>query len=417
MRNKRAAATGLALLMLAGAATAAPKADVMKAVKAEQPAYRDTLETLVNIDSGTGTVDGLARIEDILTQRLKDHGAKISTYPAKAYGGNTVVGRIQGSGDEKIMLMIHYDTVFDEGTAEKRPFRVENGRGYGPGVGDAKGGVALILHTLSILESLDYDRYGQITVVFNPDEEKGSMGSRDKIGEIAARQNAVLVYEPTLGEDGEDAVTIVTKGINYPSIEVEGRASHAGSAPDEGRNAVMELSHQILQLSDLGDPDKQTTLNWTVVEGGTKRNVIPEHAMAKGDMRYFDASEYERVKTEANEIVQDKLIDDTKVSFTLKKGRPPMPDNAQTQQLAEIAQGVYGELGQELAAVKIGGGTDAAYAYRADADKPAVLESLGLVGGRYHSADEFVVMDSIPRRLYLSTRMIMALSEGAGQGR
>lgn len=404
---------GLALTLLAatGVAFGAPNAAVMKAVKAEQKPLEDTLKTLVNIDSGTGDTKGLGQIQQILIERLKADGVEVQTHLARAYGGNTIVGRMKGSGDQNIMLMIHYDTVFDRGTAEKRPYRVANGLAYGPGVADAKGGVAVILHTLDALRTLGYDEYGQLTVVFNPDEEKGSMGSRELIGDLAAQQDAVLVYEPSFGDDGQDAVTIVTKGINYPSLEVSGRSSHAGSAPEQGRNAVMELSHQILQLSELGDAAKNTTLNWTVVDGGTKRNVIPDHAEARGDMRYFDASEYQRVKNDANRIVENKLIEDTTVEFKMTRGRPPMPDNPQTRALADIAQSIYAELDKPLAAVKIGGGTDAGYAYQGGGDKPAVIESLGLVGGRYHSADEFAVMGSIVPRLYLSTRMVMALSE------
>lgn len=404
-------AVGLAYGMFAVTAQAAPQQDVYDAVEEQQQPLLDTLATLVNIDSGTGFVAGLSEVEALLTERLEALGAEVEAHPAETYGGNTLVGRLQGSGDRNIMLMIHYDTVFGEGAAEERPFRIEDGRAYGPGVGDAKGGVAVILHSLEVLQTLGFDDYGQLTVVLNPDEEKGSLGSRDLIQQLSADQDAVLVFEPTFSEDAADAVTVVTKGINYAFLEVSGRASHAGGAPEEGRNAVMELSHQLLQLGDLGDPDKETTLNWTIVEGGTKRNIIPEQARAEGDMRYFDSSEYERVLNEANDIIANQLIEDTEVEFRLDKGRPPLPPNPETQGLAEQAQQIYQELDRELQAVEIGGGTDAAYAYHADSATPAVLESLGLVGGRFHSDEEFVLVDSVVLRLYLTTRMIMELSD------
>ncbi|WP_069383884.1 glutamate carboxypeptidase [Halomonas caseinilytica] len=404
-------AMGLAYGVLTTVAHAAPHQEVHDAVEQQQQPLLQTLETLVNIDSGTGFVTGLNKVETLLTERLEALGAEVETYPAEAYGGNTLVGRLQGNGDSHIMLMIHYDTVFGEGTAEERPFRIEENRAYGPGVGDAKGGVAVILHSLEALETLGFDDYGQLTVVFNPDEEKGSLGSRDLIRKLSAEQDAVLVFEPTFSEGETDAVTVVTKGINYAFLEVNGRSSHAGGAPEEGRNAVMELSHQLLQLKDLGDPDKETTLNWTIVEGGSKRNIIPEQARAEGDMRYFDSSEYERVLNEARDIIENQLIDDTDVEFRLEKGRPPLPSNPQTEALAEQAQQIYRELDRELQAVEIGGGTDAAYAYHADSSTPAVLESLGLAGGRYHSDEEFVLVDSVVPRLYLTTRMIMELSD------
>ncbi|WP_227370741.1 glutamate carboxypeptidase [Halomonas sp. M20] len=389
---------------------AASQQKVLEAAQEQEQPLLETLETLVNIDSGTGYVEGLNKVAGILEQRLERLGAEIETRPAPKFGGKTLIGTLNGNGDQNLMLMIHYDTVFDEGEVEERPFRTEDGRGYGPGIGDAKGGVAVILHALAILEELDFKKYGTLTVVFNPDEEKGSLGSRDAIQQLAKDQDAVLVFEPALGEDDVDAVTVVTKGINYVFLDVEGRASHAGSAPEQGRNAIMELAHQLLQLDELGNADKETTLNWTIVDGGAKRNIIPEQAHAEGDMRYFDAGEYERVMNEANKIIQNKLIEDTKVNFRIDKGRPPMPDNPQTQALAEQAQAIYSELDRDLNAIEIGGGTDAAYAYTPDSDTPAVLESLGLVGGRYHSADEFIVLDSIVPRLYLATRMIMELS-------
>lgn len=402
---------GGAALITATSSLAEPRQEVLEHAEEQESAFLETLEALVNIDSGTGYVEGLAEVEEILHERLTELGASVDIHPAEALGGNTLVGTLEGSGDRDLMLMIHYDTVFDEGTVAEWSFHTDNGRAYGPGVGDAKGGVAVILHSLAALEALDFDGYGTISVVFNPDEEQGSLGSRDLIQEIAAEQDVVLVFEPTLGEDGVSSVTTVTKGINYAFLEVQGRSSHAGSAPEEGRNAVMELSHQLLQLADLDDPETGTTLNWTVIEGGGTRNIIPEAARAEGDMRYFEADEYERIVTDVEAIIEERLIDDTEVTFTLERGRPPLPDNPQTQALAEQAQRIYQELGLELQAVEIGGGTDAAYAYQPDAETPAVLESLGLVGGRYHSSDEFVELDSIVPRLYLATRLIMELSE------
>lgn len=402
---------GGAALITATSTLAEPRQEVLDIVEGQESSFLETLETLVNIDSGTGYVEGLAEVEEILHQRLTELGAEVDVHPAEALGGNTLVGTLAGSGERDIMLMIHYDTVFGEGTVEERPFHIEDGRAYGPGVGDAKAGIAVILHSLAALAELEFDDYGTLTVLFNPDEEQGSLGSRDLIQELSATQDVVLSFEPTLGEDGVSSVTTVTKGINYASLEISGRASHAGSAPDEGRNAVLELAHQLLQLSDLDDPDKETTLNWTIVEGGGTRNIIPASARAEGDMRYFDADEYDRVLEEAREITQNRLIEDTEVEFGLERGRPPLPDNPATQSLAEEAQRIYQELDLELQAAEIGGGTDAAYAYHPDADTPRVLESLGLVGGRYHSDEEFVELDSVVPRLYLATRLIMEQAE------
>ncbi|KQO70929.1 glutamate carboxypeptidase [Methylobacterium sp. Leaf88] len=406
---------GLALaLFLASApvpALAAPNEAVLAAAKAQEGPYRETLKGLVDVDTGTGDVPGLSTVEAILTARLKASGLTVGTRAAPAFGGNTLIGTRAGKGTRRIMMLVHYDTVFGTGDAAKRPYTERDGRAYGPGVADAKGGVAMILHVLAALEALHFDGYGTLTVVLNPDEERGSRGSRDAIAEIARDQDVVLSFEPSFAEAGVDAVTVATKGINYASLTVKGRASHAGGAPEAGRNAVVELAHQILQLQDLGDTGKGTSLHWTVVQGGTKPNIIPEAARAEGDMRYFVPSEYDRVLAQARRIIGTHRVPDTQVSFDLAKGRPPLPQNPATQALGERARAIYGELGSALALAEIGGGTDAGYAFQPDSPaRPALLESLGIVGGHYHSADEFAVLASITPRLYLATRLVMEVS-------
>lgn len=411
--TRRLAFAALALLPLTAAPLAAAEPDptVLAAVKAQDKPLRETLAGLVNVDTGTGQVPGLNTVEATLRARLEALGATVEARPAPAFGGNTLIGRIKGSGQAKLMLLVHYDTVYGEGEAGKRPYTERDGRAYGPGVADAKAGIAMILHTLAALQQMKFTGFGEITVVFNPDEERGSRGSRDVIREVAAGQDAVLSFEPTFADEAVDAATIATKGINYASLTVKGRSAHAGGAPESGRNAVTELAHQILQLQDLGDKPKGTSLNWTVVSGGTKPNIIPDQAKAEGDMRYFEASEYDRVLEQARKITETHRVPDTQVTFELAKGRPPLPVNPATRKLGEAAQAIYREVGGDLKLVEIGGGTDAAYAFQPGSpEKPVVLESLGVVGGRYHSPDEFAVLDSLTPRLYLATRLVMQLS-------
>jgi len=201
-------------------------------------------------------------------------------------------------------------------------------------------------------------------------------------------------------------VTTATNGINAVMLEVKGKSSHAGSAPEEGRNAVLELAHQLVQLKELGDPDKGTTVSWTMIAGGEKRNIIPNKATAEADMRYSDISETERVLADAQKIIENKLIDDTRVD----KGRPPLAKNPASERLAKTAQHLYGEIDQRIEPIAMRFGTDAGYAYVPDSDKPAVLETMGVVGAGLHSEDEYIELASIAPRLYLTTAMIRALS-------
>lgn len=401
-----AAALALGLFTLPALAADFQPSELLKQAETEQPAYLETLKALVAVDSGTGQQQGLATVSQMLVERLEALGAEVTATPATPSAGDNIVGTLEGSGTKNFLLMVHYDTVFAEGTAAERPFRMDEQRAYGPGVADAKGGVAMILHSLKLLKEQNFDDYGTITVLFNPDEEMGSSGSKKIIAELARKHDYVFSYEPP----DKDAVTIATNGINAVMLEVKGKSSHAGSAPEEGRNAVMELAHQLVQLKDLGDPDKGTTVNWTMIKGGEKRNIIPDSAAAEADMRYSDLSEYDRVLADAQRIIKDKLIDDTTVELRIDKGRPPLAKNAGSDHLAETARKLYGEIDKTIEPIAMRFGTDAGYAYVPDSDKPAVLETMGVVGAGLHSDEEYLELASIAPRLYLTVAMIKTLS-------
>ncbi|QXG45787.1 M20/M25/M40 family metallo-hydrolase [Pseudomonas viridiflava] len=380
---------------------------LLKKAETEQTAYLETVRQLVDVDTGTGQAPGLKTISTLLVERLKALGAEVSTTPATPSAGDNIVGTIKGSGTRSFLLMVHYDTVFGPGTAAKRPFKQDGVRAYGPGVADAKGGVAMILHSLKLLQEEGFKDFGTITVLFNPDEETGSSGSKKIIAELARQHDYVFSYEPP----DKDAVTVATNGINGVILDVKGKSSHAGSAPEAGRNAAIELAHQMLQLKDLGDPAKGTTVNWTLIKGGEKRNIIPSSASAEADMRYSALSESDRVIADAQRIVQKKLIDGTEVSVRLEKGRPPLSKNPGSEQLAKTAQTLYGKIGRNIEPIAMRFGTDAGYAYVPGSEKPAVLETMGVVGAGLHADDEYIELSSIAPRLYLTVALIKQLSE------
>ena len=405
-RTSLAAALALGLFALPTFAAELQPSDLLKQAETEQQAYLETLKSLVAVDTGTGLEQGLTTVSQMLVERLKALGAEVTTTPATPSAGDNIVGTLKGSGTANFLLMVHYDTVFGEGTAAKRPFRTDDSRAYGPGVADAKGGVAMILHAIKLLQDQKFEDFGTLTGLFTPDEEMGSAGSKKIIAELARKHDYVFSYEPP----DKDAVTIATNGINGVMLEVKGKSSHAGSAPEDGRNAVMELSHQLVQLKDLGDADKGTTVNWTMIKGGEKRNIIPNSATAEADMRYSDLTETDRVLADAQRIIKDKLIDDTTVQVRIDKGRPPLAKNAGSDRLAETAQKLYGEIGKTIEPIAMRFGTDAGYAYVPDSDKPAVLETMGVVGAGLHADDEYIELSSIAPRLYLTVAMIKTLS-------
>lgn len=399
----------LALALTCATAQAAEPTpqELYSQAQAEQPHYLETLKTLVSVDTGTGTEAGLKQVGAELVKRLEALGAKVTTQPATPSVGDNIVGTFKGTGDKDFLLMVHYDTVFGPGTVAKRPFRIEGERAYGPGVADAKGGVAMILHALKLLQDQQYKGYRTLTVLFNPDEEMGSAGSRQLIAELARKHDFVFSYEPP----DKDAVTVATNGINRLKLTVNGRASHAGSAPEAGRNALIELSHQLLQLNALGDKDKGTTVNWTLAKAGEKTNIIPALASAEADMRYSDLSETERVQEDALRIIKKQLVADTQVELVMEKGRPPLAKNDASTQLAQTARQLYSKIDRQLQPIAMRFGTDAGYAYVPDSDKPAVLETLGVVGAGLHGDDEYMEIASVAPRLYLTVAMIRQLAQ------
>lgn len=203
-----------------------------KAQKA-QSEFLTMLETLVNIDSGTGDQKGLTQVENFVIKQLKSVGATVKTTTAAPSAGRNILATVQGTGKGKILLLAHTDTVFKAETVAQRPFKVVNGKAHGPGVMDDKGGILLGIEALKILRELNFQNFQTITFLINPDEETGSFGSRELITATAKQHDVALVLE--FGSP-QDTVTSWRKGIGYYGFEVKGRAAHAGA---ERRKDVM----------------------------------------------------------------------------------------------------------------------------------------------------------------------------------
>jgi glutamate carboxypeptidase len=400
----------LAALAFAGWVLAAPAfavesvKPILDSAEKLKPDAIKLWERLVNIDSGTGDAEGLKAIGAIATEELKKLGASIELVPnAHAVAGDNIVATLTGTGKGNVLLMAHMDTVFAKGAAKARPFRIEKGRAYGPGVSDDKAGIVMGLTMLKILNELKFKDYARITVFLNTNEETGSRGSRALIEKLAKEHDVTLNLEG--GRTG-DGITVWRKGSGTIKVEVKGRSSHAGGSPELGRNAVMELAHQMLQLSKLADAQKGTTVNFTVVKGGDRKNVIPDYAEADADVRAVVAEEFDRVERDLAAMIKNKLIADTEVTATLTRSFPVMPQNAQIDALAAMAQRIYGEIGKTLNLVGSGGAADSSLA--AGVFKPT-LDGLSLIGANAHTDREYAEVDSMVPRLYLLTRMVMEL--------
>lgn len=393
------------VLSMLGSGPAAARDDALyAAAAAEQPALVKTLERLVSIETGTGHAEGLAAMADLLEAELKAVGATVTRH--KAAGpvvGDNVVGRLAGRGGKRLLLMAHMDTVYVKGTLAKAPFRVEGERAYGPGIADAKGGIAVILHTLRLLKARAMNDFGEIVVLFNTDEERGSFGSRDLITALAREADFVLSFEPTGA--GREGLTLGTSGIAYVTAVVKGRAAHAGAAPELGVNALVEAADLVLRTQDIDDKARGLRFNWTVLKAGNVSNIIPDEATVSADLRYARNEDVEAALKKLEAAAQKKRLPDAEVQIRVERGRPAFDAGPGGRLLVDKAVAIYKEAGATLGVVeRTGGGTDAAYA--ALSGKP-VIESLGLPGFGYHSNQaEYVDLAAVPRRLYLALRMI-----------
>jgi glutamate carboxypeptidase len=403
-RSLLAASLALALGTFAPGVFAEPHAQVLAHAEQYKGEALKLLERLVNIDSGSGYEPGLTQVGDIAIEELKKLGATIERVPNTPDKSSHVIATLKGTGKAKILLMAHMDTVFKQGSAAERPFHIKDGRAYGPGVMDDKGGIVAGIYALKVLKNIDFKDYAQITFLLDASEETGSDIATDLIKKTAKAHDVTLNLEPGRPADG---LVVWRKGSATALVEVKGKASHAGVAPELGRNAAMEVAHQILQLGKLGDEAKKTTINFTVLNAGDRKNVIPDQATAAADVRAAVPEEFDRIEKDLAQVSQDKLIADTEVTTTLKRGLPPMPQTAESDRLMAMAQGIYGEIGRKLTEEGSGGAADASLS--ASVGTPT-LDGFGIVGGNIHTPEEYAEIDSVAPRIYLLSRMIMELA-------
>ena len=231
---------------------------------------------------------------------------------------------------------------------------------------------------------------------------------------LGSENDAVMSFEGS--RYNSDGLALATSGIGAVTLHVKGKASHAGSSPEQGRNALYELAHQILQTKDFSEPSRGLKMNWTVAKAGTNRNVIAADAEATADVRVQKISDYDGIEQKVREKIKTRLIPDTVVEMNFERRRPPLEVSEANRALAKHAQAIYREIGKELKVNEVaeGGGTDAAFASLKT--KAPVVERFGLGGFGAHSNDaEYIVTDSIEPRLYLAARLIEDISRGAAK--
>ena len=404
---------------------AAPDERIVALAASQQQPLLESLEQFVGIESGSRDREGLDKLAALIADKFRALGGEVeliepgSPASPQVYRmedtpdkiGKMIKATFKGTGSKNVMLIAHMDTVYLKGMLAKQPFRIAGDRAYGLGIADDKQGIAVILHAVTMLKELGFNEYGTLTVLINGDEEISSPGSRALITRLASQHDAVLSHEGS--GVAEDKLSLATAGIGAAALKVHGKASHAGSSPERGVNALYELAHQVLQMRDLSDPAAGMKMNWTIAKAGTNRNVIPADASAEADVRVTRVADYDRIEKAMMDRVKTQLVPEAKVQLKFERRRPPLEAKPASLALARQAQAISAEIGHKLGADdKVsGGGTDAAFAGLGT--QAAVVERFGLQGFGAHSNDsEYVLISSIEPRLYLVTRLIMDISRG-----
>lgn len=361
--------------------------------------YLRDLTRLVNLDSGTFDVPLVNQVGRVLAAMLERGGWRVERRPATGFGDH-LVATMPGDRRRRVMLLGHFDTVYPAGTAATRSLAVRDGRAYGPGVLDMKGGLVLGIHAVELLGGFPDLARPDLVFVLNSDEEVGSPTSRQLIEETAHTADVVYVLEPGRQPGG---VLATRKGVGMYTVTVHGRAAHAGAAPQDGRSAVLELAYKTVHWHQLNDVDKGTTVNVTVVRGGTRRNVIPELATAEIDVRVPSHDEAARVDQAIREIAARSWVPDTWAEVSGGLNRPPMEKLAGTLPLIELARACVASMELEFAELTSGGGSDGNFT--AAVGVPT-LDGLGPIGRGAHSPEEYIDLESIPARLTLLALLI-----------
>lgn len=365
--------------------------------------YLRELETIVNIDSGSRNAAGTREVAAFLEEKYKKQGFLTELVSVGPEVGPVLVAT--NAPDEPIDLLFigHTDTVFLDGEASRRPFKIEGERLYGPGVYDMKG---CSLLTAYLLENLPAELKGNlnICVIHNPDEEISSFYSREVIIEKAKTAKFAFVMEPS---SADGSMIKERKGIEKLKIHFKGRPSHAGDAPQEGRSAINELAHWIVRMNTLIDYAAGVSVNAGTIQGGSVPNVVPEHAQMELDYRYSNPADITAFFDMLEELQSHAAAMEIGIDIEVIGKRPPMVDVPGAKELRSVFEDVGKQMDTVVSFIKSGGVSDANFT--TSVGVPTVC-SIGLIGGAFHTDHEYVELDSIVQRLDLLTEVIAEMS-------
>ncbi|MCC7427475.1 MAG: M20 family metallopeptidase [Alphaproteobacteria bacterium] len=393
-------------------ASAETEAEIAAWLAAQKDAMLAMLAEMVNIDSGSYNKAGVDRTGEVVRRFLAGHGIAVETIPGRNQGdclraAVPMKGASAASGGNvggNIMLLGHRDTVFPDGEAGRRPFTINGDIATGPGCADMKAGIVMNCFVLAA-----FHKFGAAPApmvgLFTGDEEIGSPEGRPVIEAEARKARIVFNSEP-----GRPTGNVVTgrKGGVFMVMTVEGKAAHSGGNFTDGISAIGELAHKITAIHALTDLKAGTTLNVGLVKGGQSVNTVAPWAEGQIDLRYVNPADRDTLVSTIEGIVRKAFVPGTKSSFAIKGEFLPLAQSAASARVFELYRDAAADSGLKVEGEFSGGCADSGFT--AGVGTPTIC-AVGPVGGKAHSPEEFLRVDTIVPRAQAMARAVLRLEQ------
>ena len=368
---------------------------------AQRERYLTDLRTLTALEAGTLNKPGVDAVQDWLQARLGLLSFDCTRERQAVLGDNLLAIR-KGEGTQRVMLLGHADTVFPVGTAAARPMSIHGNKIMGPGTCDMKAGLLTGIYALEALDHAGFNGYGAINFLCVCDEEIHDRCSIPLIRRTARTSDVAFTLEAARANG--DIVT-ARKTAVWCTVEVQGKAAHAGVEPEKGRSAILALLRHLAEIDKLNGFRPGVTVNIGRVEGGTQPNVVAEHAIAQIDLRAWRNEDIPPLLDAIRLQLQQPVLAGTTAALhvTLDTAMPAMERTPAVERLEALAQAAAQEIGFTVKGASTGGASDASFVA---AEGIPVLDGLGPIGGLDHSPDEYIELDSITPRTALLAKLI-----------
>lgn len=359
-------------------------------IESQLPRFIRDLSTIVNIDSPSTHIPGLRKLASFFRPRFEAIGMETRITEEGKQGVPCLTARTRQMNNRFDLLMIgHMDTVFPKDESKKRPFTIKDNRAMGPGVCDMKGGLLTALYALEALHHAKLLDRLAVCVIFNGDEEIGSLDSRPLIEEYTLISDRVFVFEACRKNFN---YALERKGGGWITLTARGKAAHAGTAPEKGANAILEMAHQVLTLHGLNCSKKGTSAQATLVGGGHKENIVPDFAQLSIDIRVKTIEESEKINLFLKKLPLSPNVKGVSLSVEGSISRPPMVPDRATMRLWETIEKAGNSIGVTPRHTPRGGGSDGNFS--AALGVPTI-DGMGASGENAHTPDEYLDLNSV----------------------